>query len=49
VRGTVLAHPAGNPARPIAVAGGAFTDPSPYAPHDARVYRFALPAAARPA
>jgi hypothetical protein len=42
-QGTVLAHP-GNPARPVAVAGGAFTDPSPFAPHNARVYRFRLPA-----
>jgi hypothetical protein len=40
--GTVLAHPGGNPARHVAVAGGAFTDPSPFAPHNARVYRFAL-------
>jgi hypothetical protein len=38
--GTVLAHPGGNPARHVAVARGAFTDPSPYRPHDARVYRF---------
>jgi hypothetical protein len=37
--GTVLAHP-GNRARQITVANGAFTDPSPYAPHNARVYRF---------
>jgi hypothetical protein len=41
--GTVLAHP-GNPARQITVAGGAFTDPSPFAPHNARVYQFPLPA-----
>jgi hypothetical protein len=40
--GTVLAHPGGNPARPIKAAHGAFTDPSPFAPHDARVYRFPL-------
>ena len=40
--GTVLAHPGGNPARSVTVAGGAFTDPSPYQPHNARVYRFAL-------
>jgi hypothetical protein len=40
--GTVLAHPGGNPARPVAVAQGAFTDPSPFAPHNARVYRFPL-------
>jgi len=38
--GTVLAHPGGNPARTVHVAQGAFTDPSPYAPHNARVYRF---------
>ena len=38
--GTVLAHPGGNPARRVAVSGGAFTDPSPFAPHNARVYRF---------
>jgi hypothetical protein len=42
--GTVLAHPGGNPARPVTAAGGAFTDPSPFAPHNARVYRFTLPA-----
>jgi hypothetical protein len=41
-KGTVLAHP-GNPARQVAVAGGVFTDRSPFAPHDARVYRFRLP------
>ena len=40
--GTVLAHGESNPAREIAVTGGAFTDPSPYAPHNARVYRFAV-------
>lgn len=40
--GTVLAHPGGNPARPVTAAGGAFTDPSPFAPHNARVYRFTL-------
>ncbi|HZT92236.1 MAG TPA: hypothetical protein VFA05_09370 [Gaiellaceae bacterium] len=39
--GTVLAHGPGNPAREVSVAGGAFTDPSPYEPHNARVYRFA--------
>jgi hypothetical protein len=38
--GTVLAHPGGNPARSVTVANGAFTDPSPYRPHNARVYRF---------
>jgi hypothetical protein len=41
--GTVLAHPGGNPARQVTAAGGAFTDPSPFAPHNARVYRFPLP------
>jgi hypothetical protein len=40
--GTVLAHPGNNPARNITAAGGAFTDPSPFAPHNARVYRFPL-------
>jgi hypothetical protein len=40
--GTVLAHPGGNPARRVSVSGGAFTDPSPYAPHNARVYRFSI-------
>lgn len=40
--GTVLAHPEGNPAREVLVEGGAFTDPSPYHPHNARVYRFKL-------
>jgi hypothetical protein len=40
--GLVLAHPGGNPARHVTVAGGAFTDPSPFAPHNARVYRFSL-------
>ncbi|HZS23869.1 MAG TPA: hypothetical protein VFA30_02675 [Gaiellaceae bacterium] len=39
--GTVLAHPGGNPARSVAVSRGAFTDPAAYAPHNARVYRFA--------
>jgi len=38
--GTVLAHPAGNPARSVTVANRGFTDPSPFAPHNARVYRF---------
>jgi hypothetical protein len=42
-QGTVLAHP-GNPARRVTVVGGAFTDPSPFAPHNARVYRFRVPA-----
>jgi hypothetical protein len=40
--GTVLGHPGGNPPREVAVAHGAFTDPSPFAPHNARVYRFPL-------
>ena len=40
--GLVLAHPGGNPARHLTVTGGAFTDPSPFAPHNARVYRFPL-------
>ena len=40
--GTVLAHPGGNPARTVIAAGGGFTDPSPFGPHHARVYRFAL-------
>jgi hypothetical protein len=40
--GSVLAHPGGNPARPVTVTRGAFTDPSPFAPHNARVYRFQL-------
>jgi hypothetical protein len=42
--GVVLAHPDNNPARPVAAAAGVFTDPSPYAPHNARVYRFPIPA-----
>jgi len=41
-RGTVLAHPGKNPARNVTVAHGTFTDPSPFAPHNARVYRFPL-------
>lgn len=41
-QGTVLAHTGGNPARHVTVADGAFTDPSPFAPHDSRVYRFAV-------
>jgi hypothetical protein len=41
-QGTVLAHPGGNPARPVTASHGAFTDPSPFGPHNARVYRFAL-------
>jgi hypothetical protein len=39
-QGVVLAHPGGNPERHVAVKGGVFTDPSPFAPHNARVYRF---------
>ncbi len=41
--GVVLPHP-GNASRRVAVADGVFTDPSPFAPHNARVYRFPLPA-----
>jgi hypothetical protein len=40
--GTVLAHGAGNPARPVRAARGSFTDPSPFEPHNARVYRFPI-------
>jgi hypothetical protein len=40
--GVVLAHP-GNAPRRVVVKNGAFTDRSPYAPHNARVYRFRLP------
>ena len=40
--GLVLAHPEGNPARRVTVSEGGFTDPSPFAPHNARVYRFPL-------
>jgi hypothetical protein len=40
--GAVLAHGAGNPERSVHASGGAFTDPSPFGPHNARVYRFAL-------
>jgi hypothetical protein len=39
-RGTVLAHGPSNPQRPVSVSDGSFTDPSPYQPHNARVYRF---------
>ena len=39
-KGTVLPHGPSNPQRPIKVSGGAFTDPSPWRPHNARVYRF---------
>jgi len=38
--GIVLAHGPSNPARTVTVEDGAFTDPSPYGPHNARVYRF---------
>jgi hypothetical protein len=41
--GTVLAHPGGNPARPVTAARGTLTDSSAFAPHNARVYRFPLP------
>ncbi len=41
--GTVLAHP-GNPARQLTANNGNFTDPIPYAPHNARVYHFNIPA-----
>ncbi|MGZ4291696.1 MAG: hypothetical protein ACXVQQ_03780, partial [Gaiellaceae bacterium] len=41
--GTVLAHGPGNPPRKVSVTSGAFTDPSPYRPHNARVYRFPRP------
>src|SRR5262249_24076176 len=44
--GTVLAHGPSSPARPVTASGGAFTDPSPFAPHNARVYRFPLPGSA---
>jgi hypothetical protein len=40
-KGTVLAHPGGNPERNVSVSRGSFTDPDPYRPHNARVYRFA--------
>jgi hypothetical protein len=39
-RGTVLAHPGGNPVRVVTAENGSFTDPSPFAPHNARIYRF---------
>jgi hypothetical protein len=39
-KGTVLPHGPSNPQRTITVQDGAFTDPSPYRPHNARVYRF---------
>ena len=43
-KGEVLAHPGGSPARQVGVRAGAFVDPSPFAPHNARVYRLPLPA-----
>ena len=45
--GLVLGHgpyQPGNPPRPFSVENGVFTDLAPYAPHNARVYRFELPA-----
>jgi hypothetical protein len=39
-RGSVLVHPGGNPARPVAASRGTFTDPSPFGGHNARVYQF---------
>jgi hypothetical protein len=39
-KGTVLPHGPSNPQRSITVRDGAFTDPSAYRPHNARVYRF---------
>jgi len=41
--GTVLAHPGGNPVRHVTAKRGAFSDPSPFAAHNARVYRFPIP------
>jgi hypothetical protein len=41
--GTVLEHPGGNPARHVTVAKGTFTDPSPFAPHNAGVYQLPVP------
>ena len=46
--GVVLGHgpyQPGNPPRPFSVENGVFTALAPYAPHNARVYRFELPAA----
>ncbi len=40
--GSALAHGPSNPARPIRVQGGSFSDSSPYGAHHARVYRFPL-------
>jgi hypothetical protein len=39
--GIVLPHGPSNPQRRISVKDGAFSDPSPYRPHNARVYRLA--------
>jgi hypothetical protein len=39
-QGAVLPHGPSNPARRFKVKAGAFTDASPYGPHNARVYRF---------
>jgi hypothetical protein len=36
----VLPHGASNPPRKVSVKAGAFSDASPYGPHNARVYRF---------
>jgi hypothetical protein len=47
-RGVVLGHgpyQPGNPPRPFSVENGVFTDLAPYGAHNARVYRFDLPAA----
>jgi len=41
--GIVLGHP-GNAERRVRASAGAFTDPSPFGPHNARVYRFRLAA-----
>jgi len=43
IHGTVLEHPS-NPARTVTAAQGSFTDPIPFGPHHARVYRFPTPA-----
>jgi hypothetical protein len=40
--GTVPAHGPSNPARTVTVTRGAFTDPSPFEPHNARTYRFRI-------
>jgi hypothetical protein len=39
-KGTVLPHGPSNPPRTVSVKDGAFTDASPYGPHNGRVYRF---------